>query len=183
MTRYRTIVADPPWDYPEGFVQNVAKGRSDVALPYASMSLAEIAALPIPDLAARDCRLWLWTTNKYLPAAFPLLHGWGFTYKQTLVWAKVAPTPAGSVAPNAAEYLLVAVRGFPRIGERFPSSVITAGRAQHSAKPEAFLDYIERVDPEPRLEMFARRARLCGWDYWGDQSLGTASMPGEGEAA
>jgi N6-adenosine-specific RNA methylase IME4 len=50
------------------------------------------------------------------------------------------------------------------------------GRKLHSAKPEAFLDLVERASPEPRLEMFARRARLEGWDYWGDQSLNTAEV-------
>ncbi len=52
------------------------------------------------------------------------------------------------------------------------------GGKEHSAKPEGFMDLVERVSPEPRLEMFARRARLAGWDYWGDQSLGTAELPG-----
>jgi N6-adenosine-specific RNA methylase IME4 len=44
-----------------------------------------------------------------------------------------------------------------------------------SAKPEAFLDIVEQVSPGPYLEMFARRARF-GWDYWGNESLGTAAM-------
>lgn len=35
---------------------------------------------------------------------------------------------------------------------------------------------VERVSPGPYVELFARRARF-GWDYWGDQSLGTATMP------
>jgi N6-adenosine-specific RNA methylase IME4 len=47
--------------------------------------------------------------------------------------------------------------------------------APHSAKPEAFLDLVSRSAPGPYVEMFARRARF-GWDYWGDQSLGTAEM-------
>jgi N6-adenosine-specific RNA methylase IME4 len=45
----------------------------------------------------------------------------------------------------------------------------------HSAKPEAFIDMVEQVSPGPYVELFARRARF-GWDYWGDQSLGTAEM-------
>jgi N6-adenosine-specific RNA methylase IME4 len=49
-------------------------------------------------------------------------------------------------------------------------------RGKHSAKPDAFLDLVERVSPGPYCELFARRDRL-GWDTWGDQSLGTAEMP------
>lgn len=52
-------------------------------------------------------------------------------------------------------------------------------RGAHSEKPEAFVDLVERVSPGPYVELFARRARF-GWDYWGDQSLGTANL---GEAA
>jgi N6-adenosine-specific RNA methylase IME4 len=50
------------------------------------------------------------------------------------------------------------------------------GGKVHSAKPDGFYDLVERSIPGPYLELFARRARF-GWDYWGDQSLGTAEMP------
>lgn len=59
-----------------------------------------------------------------------------------------------------------------------PGTWYEAPRREHSAKPELFLDLIESMSPEPRVELFARRARLFGWDYWGDESLGTAEMPG-----
>lgn len=50
-------------------------------------------------------------------------------------------------------------------------------RGGHSVKPDAFLDMVEAALPGPYLEMFARRARF-GWDYWGDESLGTAEIAG-----
>lgn len=37
---------------------------------------------------------------------------------------------------------------------------------QHSLKPAAFLDAVERVSPGPYVELFARAPRL-GWDSWG----------------
>lgn len=192
--RYRTIVADPPWDYPEGFVtvpdRPHKQEREDGAgggtitkttLPYASMTLDQIAALPIPNLAHRDCRLFLWATMRYMPDAFRLIALWGFEYKQTFVWDKTPNIPpfGGSLAPNAAEFLLVAVKGSPAVVARWPSSVIRArtGRTTHSKKPDVFLDMAEATSPGPYVELFARRARF-GWDYWGDESLGTAS-PGE----
>lgn len=58
---------------------------------------------------------------------------------------------------------------------RAPSSWFNWPRGAHSAKPEAFLDHVEQVSPEPYLELFARRDRL-GWDTWGNESLGTAEM-------
>lgn len=51
----------------------------------------------------------------------------------------------------------------------------TAPRGDHSAKPDLFLDLIERMSPPPRLELFARRQRL-GWDTWGDEALEHVEM-------
>jgi N6-adenosine-specific RNA methylase IME4 len=177
MTRYRTIVADPPWDYRERGMTSTKIIRRD--LPYASMSVEEIAALPVRDLAASDARLFLWTTNRHLPEAFMVAAAWGFKYRQLIVWDKrpnVNPL-GGSIAPNSAEYLLVAQRGTPGRAERWTSSIVQArkARSHHSAKPDAFIDLVEQVSPGPYVEMFARRARF-GWDYWGDESLGTAEM-------
>lgn len=182
MTRYRTIVADPPWHYdrvpaslPSGADKNVVPGAlRNEPLRYGSMTLAEIRSLPIAELAAPDCRLWLWTTNRYLPDAFDITSAWGFTYRQTLVWQKADGAPfMASVAPNTAEFLLVATRGKPERTGRIPSAVVKiAAPRQHSHKPEALIDMIEQVSPPPYAELFSRRARF-GWDYpIGDQALG-----------
>lgn len=175
MNKYGTIVVDPPWHYdamPKGGAKpgTMSKGQP---LPYPSMTVAEIQALPIYELAAPDCVLWLWTTNRYLRESFAIIEAQGFTYKQTLVWAKNNPMPVGSVAPSAAEFLMVAKRGKPSTEWVWPSSVIVTPRPpnrRHSTKPEVFLDLIEKCSPAPRLEMFARRNRL-GWSTWGNEAL------------
>lgn len=175
--KYRTIVADPPWEY-EGFVPSRTGDRFwHRELPYSMMPLEDIADLPVSELSEKDCRLFLWTTNRYLGAAFDIARRWGFEYQQTLVWRKTGnPSPmGGSVAPNGAEYLLVCRRGFPARLNRLASSVIDAPKMTHSQKPEKFLDLIEQVSPGPYLEMFARRQRL-GWDTWGDEALPHVEM-------
>jgi N6-adenosine-specific RNA methylase IME4 len=171
--KYRTIVADPPWEYPEGFALGPGHGVLEVRpLPYSSMTLDDIYALPVHDLADTDCRLFLWTTNRYLDDAFTVLRAWRFKYRQTLVWHKLDANLPASVAPNSAEFVLVGTRGAPQRLTTIPSSVIATTRSGgHSAKPEVWLDYFEAVSPEPRLEMFSRRARM-GWDTWGNESLG-----------
>lgn len=188
MTRYRTIVADPPWEY-EGFASDPTSGRglpreqrvpiASYTLPYSAMSTDEIAALPISDLADQEgCRLFVWTTNRYLPYAFPLIRGWGFRYTQTLIWHKTGnPSPfGGSVAPNHAEFLLVAASGSVPVLCRAQTNVFgVSAQRRHSAKPERFLDLVEQVSPGPYLEMFARRQRL-GWDTWGDEALPHVEM-------
>jgi N6-adenosine-specific RNA methylase IME4 len=170
---YRTIVADPPWAYAEGFpTQSRHDGVNNdpvrvVPLPYSSLAVEDIAALPVRDLADTDARLFLWTTNRYLPAAFTIAVAWGFRYRQCLVWHKADGNMGGSVAPNSAEFLLVCVRGTPPLTSKARSAVLTTAHApSHSMKPPQYLDLIESVSPGPYVELFARQGRL-GWDAWG----------------
>ena len=168
---YSTIVADPPWHYDARPVGGGAPGTMGKAkaFPYSTMSIEEIRSLPVGTLAADDCILWLWTTNRWLRESFSVVDSWGFVYKQTLVWGKNNPMPVGSVAPSAAEFLLVAKRGAPKIEWVWPSSVIVTSRPSsrlHSVKPDCFRDYIEDSSPAPYVELFARAPRL-GWDSWG----------------
>jgi N6-adenosine-specific RNA methylase IME4 len=182
MGEYRTIVADPPWDYgaDHGRWPKSPSGGAVIhsAIPYEAMTLEQIRALPVGAEAASDARLFLWATSKHLPDALGVMTAWGFTYKQTLIWHKTGnPSPfGGSVAPNHAELLLVGVKGSPPVVKRLRSSVVSAKKPRaHSVKPECFQDAIEQVSPGPYLELFARRERL-GWDTWGDQSANSAGL-------
>jgi len=181
---YGTIVADPPWSYGKKAWVSITHGgsgpRIERDLPYQTMTGEAICALPVASLAADDCRLFLWTTNRHLRLAFDVIDAWGFTYAQTLVWRKTgnpSPFSGGGVAPLHHEFLMVAKKGSPEVAGKFPSSVIDAPAAVfgHSVKPECFQDYVEQTSPGPYVELFARRARF-GWDVWGNESLGTAEL-------
>jgi N6-adenosine-specific RNA methylase IME4 len=184
VSEYRTIVADPPWAYDEGWpVGMVPKGVEHdgrrTPLAYDSMSVEQIAALPVEDLAADDAHLYLWTTNRYLFDSKAVAEAWGFRYSQLLVWAKtpMGIGPGGTWAQST-EYVLFCRRGSLKSLQRFDSTWFNwkrMGKA-HSRKPDAFLDMVEAASPGPYLEMFARRARLGDWSYWGDQSLETAQL-------
>lgn len=178
MTRYRTIVADPPWDYGGGF-NGWGKRRE---LPYAALAVEEIEALPVADMLEREGYLFLWTTNRYLEAAFRVCRAWACTPRQTLTWCKPADGTKGlgGMFTTNTEFVIVAQKiregtnahGARTRGERIPTSWFEWPKQEHSAKPEAFLDIVERVAPAPRAELFARRARF-GWGYpLGDESLG-----------
>ena len=149
--------------------------NKEKALPYGSMSMEDIQDLPIDDLAhPAGAHLYLWTTQRFLGFAFDLIAAWGFAQTAVLVWKK-EPKGFGRPFVVSAEFVLVARRGsityrdanlmgtvfeWPRPGDR------------HSAKPDAFLDLVERISPGPYAELFSRRARF-GWDYpIGDQALG-----------
>ncbi len=60
--KYRTIMADPPWD-----VQQRGRNSLGAKRHYELMTLAQIKAMPVADLAEDDAHLWLWVTNATLP--------------------------------------------------------------------------------------------------------------------
>jgi N6-adenosine-specific RNA methylase IME4 len=188
MTRYRTIVADPPWDHSDGTGWDPgdadhrrkpgapSRGEPRVTgLPYGVMSLDDIAALPVRGLAFADAHLYLWTTNRYLEAAYGIARAWGFKPVKPIVWCKEPMGFMGRPYTSSAEFALYCRRGSLKAHGDAGRQWWLWPRSAHSQKPDAFLDIVEQVSPGPYLEMFARRARF-GWDYWGDQSLGTAEM-------
>jgi N6-adenosine-specific RNA methylase IME4 len=183
--RYRTIVADPPWSYHQRAQSGKRDRRASASDFYDVMSWDAIARLPVVDLADTDAHLYLWVTNALLFEdrdgwTIPRIVGeWGFTYKTLLTWNKTGPTGLGRYFRGRTEHVVFAVRGScgiePTMREQ---NIFHAVNGAHSAKPDCFYDLVERVSPGPYLELFARRARF-GWDYWGDQSLGTAVVPQE----
>jgi len=175
LKRYFTIVVDPPWRYGKwgkaskpNYEGHIPK-ESD--LPYDWMSVEEITALPVGSLANKDCELYVWTTQKYLPDTFDVIKAWGFKYCQTLTWCKkpMGKGQGGVYCPTT-EFLILARRGkMPKV-ERIDTTWWQVSRAwkAHSKKPEFFQDLIEQVSEAPRLEMFARRER-DGWDVFGNE--------------
>jgi N6-adenosine-specific RNA methylase IME4 len=194
--RYRTIVADPPWDHSDGTGIVISVGmdhrpREDagyVTAPlYPTLTVDEIAALPVAALADRNAHLYLWTTNRYLRHVWDIAEAWGFKGVCILTWCKARRGFLGGGAfPSDTEFCLFARRGSLTTLGRAPGrwyewprtrgAPVKEGQRRdavngsHSAKPEAFLDLVEQVSPGPYLEMFSRRARL-GWDTHGNESL------------
>jgi len=74
---YNTIVCDPPWRYKTTLPGFKTDRLNRSAVPYPTMANAEIAALDVRSLAAKDAHLYLWTTNTHLPYAFEIAKGWG----------------------------------------------------------------------------------------------------------
>jgi N6-adenosine-specific RNA methylase IME4 len=190
---YEVIVADPPWSVMAGpLMERVGDGwawpeqerMQTRPLPYETMSVPEMAALPVADLAAPDAALYLWTINAYVEQAYDIARAWGFKPSTLCVWAK---NPMGGGLGGSfgisTEFFLYARKGSPverrTVGTWFNwKRHYVNGYPAHSAKPDPFYDLAESRHDGPFVELFARRARL-GWDYWGDESLGTATM-GEG---
>lgn len=172
---YRCIVIDPPWHYSRQRKWDSPSNRvrrTAYAMPYKTMTVDEIKAVPVPHLAAGSCEIYLWTTQRHLREAFDVLCHWGAKYCQLLTWCK---TPrglgqGGMYCPTT-EFLMLGRMGTAPAGKRRIDStwwLVKRQHNSHSQKPEYFQTMIESVTDEPRLELFARRRRF-GWAVWGDQ--------------
>ena len=103
--RFRTILADPPWPYGN------ARTRYSSENHYASMTLNDITALPVPQLVEDRVHLHLWTTTSHLPAALEVLRAWGFEYKSQCVWVKPGRLGMGNFWRVSHEILRLGIRG------------------------------------------------------------------------
>lgn len=164
--RYSVIYADPPW--PVGSIV-MDKWESPIDDKYPVMELDKIKSLPVADLAADDCSLFLWTTQTFLPDAFDVLGAWGFKYFCCITWDK-----GGGWTQNGfhkrTELLLYAYKGSINVeqhGAAIPT-LISEAKGAHSKKPDTIRDLIASKTPEPRLEMFAREGH-DGWVVWGNE--------------
>lgn len=167
---YSVIYADPPWSYRN-------KGtRAAADRHYKTMSLEEIRALPVQDIADKDCTLFLWATFPMLREALDVIQAWGFAYKTAaFVWAKQNRRTQGwfwglgNWTRSNAELCLLATRGKPKRMSAGIHSLVVAPVGLHSAKPPQVRDQIVRLMGDvPRVELFARE-RAEGWDAWGDE--------------
>lgn len=162
--RYRVIYADPPWSYSQ---KMDTPNLGGAVKHYPTMPLEDICALPIP--AEKDAVLFLWVTSPMLEEAFEVIHAWGFTYKSSFIWDKVAHA-LGFYNSVRHEFLLICTRGncTPDASTRL-DSVVSIERTEHSVKPNEFREIIDTLYPiGNRLELFARRPAE-GWDVWGNE--------------
>lgn len=90
--KYEIIYADPPWSYNDTLGGNAKMG----AMPYATMTQDEINALPIKEITAKDCILFMWATMPKLQEALDTIRAWGFKYKTcAFCWVKLNPKRGG----------------------------------------------------------------------------------------
>lgn len=164
--KYHVIAIDPPWAYEEkgGFTSNDYDSESNRgAVDYPTMTLSQISNIELP--TADDCVLFLWTTHAFLRDSFDLLDSWGFKYKATLVWDKVK-MGIGRTVRMQIEFCLIAVKGNPIINGSSERDIITESRREHSRKPEAFYEMVDRMCIGNKLDFFSRQTRN-NWDHYG----------------
>ena len=166
--KYNIIYADPPWRY-QVWSRDTGLGRSADS-HYQTMEKEDIQNLPIQNICAKDCVLFLWVTAPCLPEGLELINKWGFTYKTFgFTWIKTNKKSdslfwgMGYYTRANAEICILATKGKPL--PRLSKSKIR----EHSRKPDEVRDRIvELFGDIPRIELFARQT--CeGWDCWGNE--------------
>jgi N6-adenosine-specific RNA methylase IME4 len=168
---YSTIVADPPWDVKRGAPQGRPEGvqLASEPLPYPTMSVDEIAALPVKNVASNNAHLYIWTINKYIEDTYRVARAWGFEPSTMLYWLKEPKgIGLGGTYALCVEPILFCRRGTLAAKKRCDRNWWTWPRGGHSVKPPGFQTLVEEYSPGPYLEMFARRKR-DGWDVWGNE--------------
>ena len=167
--KYSIIYADPPWKYYEGGYKNQSQY-------YDTMTIDEICNLPVKDLTADNCILFLWVTFPILPDCFKVIESWGFKYSTCgFVWIKSKQDRTGfafglgSWTRSNAELCLIATKGSIERKDASISQIIYEPLEEHSKKPDIVRDkIIQLVGDLPRIELFARQESK-GWDLWGQE--------------
>jgi len=190
------LYIDPAWKDDEVWSDETGMDRA-ADNQYPTMTLAEIMDLDMGSIAAPDSILLMWCKTNNMIEAFCLAISMGFCvlglddrgrlvpvkaasgprYASALAWDKVI-IGTGRWVRDQHEHLLIFRRGkpvAPAPGTQLPS-VLTERKTAHSAKPEAILDWIDRVWPnEVKIELNRRGAPRPHWIAWGNE----ASQPGD----
>jgi N6-adenosine-specific RNA methylase IME4 len=185
---YRAILADPPWRFrtwnKRTAIPRTRSAGTNVcaAVHYDTMTIEDLRALPVGDLAAPDCSLFLWACWPNLVDAFSVIEAWEFEYKTcAFAWTKAhagqlemfdddieGTLGMGYWTRANTEPCLLATRGRPQRLNADVRQAIIEPRREHSRKPDCVRGRIERLVAGPFVELFARSQRP-GWDAWGNE--------------
>ena len=177
MGQFATVVVDPPWPIDGksmGYWGDRIKGKHNVLeapeLAYQTMTVNEIAAIPIQSVLAADAFVFVFTINKFFFSIPTLFDAWGVCYLYPMTWVKTSDIQFPNSPAYNTEYIAVGRKGSPqyreikafKLGNVWP-------RRSHSEKPEEFYDLLRRVTHGPRLDVFGRR-RIAGFHSWGNEA-------------
>jgi N6-adenosine-specific RNA methylase IME4 len=169
--KYDVIYADPPWS----FGATGKKIANQAADHYPTMSIEQLSALPVKEISAKNCALFMWVCNPLLPEALELITNWGFKYKTVFkVWTKRTKDGNPVCVPGwwsrgSTEQLLVASKGSPLQNKttNCERQEFASLRGSHSEKPDEIREAVRNfLMVKDRLELFGRKS-VADWDVWG----------------
>jgi len=172
LKKYNIIYADCPWTYND----KANAGKRGASHKYPTQSEDWLKSLPVKDIAADDCVLFMWVTMPKLPDVFEVIKAWGFEYKTcAFTWVKKNKLKnsyfmgMGNWTRSNPELCLLATKGKPKRLSASVLSIIDSPIQSHSEKPSVTRDKIvELMGDLPRVELFSRH-KVEKWDSWGNQ--------------
>lgn len=189
---FKLIMADPAWAYRSWTANANHESDRSVERHYRTMSLAEIMAMPVAEVAAPDAHLMLWITGPLLALGVhvQVMKAWGFKPSATfIIWMKLKKSAGkaqyqmitlaelhrflhfglGHTTRKNVEFCMLGRRGnAKRLSKSIPEALITPVR-EHSRKPDEAYARAMQYAAGPYLELFSREDRE-GWTVWGDQT-------------
>lgn len=179
--KYELIYADPAWTYRD----KCNAGERGAGYKYDLMSLDQICALPVADIAADDCLLAMWWVPPMPGEALEVVKSWGFQLKtmKGFTWHKLTKNGKshfgmGNWTRANTEDCLFATRGRPKrrsagvrqfIEEIEHDDYLNESIGRHSEKPAEARRRLELLLGEvQRIELFSRQ-RFPRWDAWGNE--------------
>ena len=177
--KFATILADPPWRFANRTGKMAPEHRR--LARYGTLTLGEIASLPVAEIAAEPAHLYLWVPNALLPEGLRVMEAWGFRYKSNIVWHKVRKDGGsdgrgvGFYFRNVTELVLFGVRGKDArtlAAGRRQVNLLATRKREHSRKPDELYPIIEACSPGT-----ARRVVRT----WRPQGLDHVGRPGRPE--
>jgi len=168
--KYEIIYPDLPLTY-----NDLAKsGKRGVLFKYPTMSLEDLANLPVERIAADNCTLFIWGTWTHIKEILYVIESWGFKYKTVgFVWVKKYSNGKnvigmGSYTRANTEYCLIATKGHPKRIDAGVRQVIESIPEGHSKKPAITRDRIVKLMGDlSKIELFARE-KIPTWDAFGN---------------
>ncbi|MGQ0752390.1 MAG: MT-A70 family methyltransferase [Betaproteobacteria bacterium] len=175
-TKFRTVLADPPWQF-QNKTGKIAPEHKRLNR-YDTMSLDDILDLPVSQITDEIAHLYLWVPNAVLPDGLRVMKAWGFQYKSNIVWHKVRKDGGpdgrgvGFYFRNTTELILFGIKGKNArtlSPGRRQVNIIRTMKREHSRKPDEQYSIIESCSSGPFIELFARGTQP-GWTAWGYES-------------
>lgn len=180
MFGYDVGMIDCPWPWEAYSEKGEAKSPE---AQYQTMSMEEIAALPVGDLFGDGGILMCWATWPLIDQQAAIMRGWGFNIVTGGAWAKRTESGklrwgTGYVLRSVCEPFLIGslnarkARGssLTNMIETIADSVIDGLAREHSRKPDEAYSLLEALTPGARrCDVFSRQQRP-GWDGWGNEA-------------
>jgi N6-adenosine-specific RNA methylase IME4 len=171
---FGVILADPPWSFKTygGKTGTPHRSAND---HYVTTETGALADIPVADVAARDCALFMWVVDSHVDQALELGAAWGFGFKTiAFIWSKGAEDEVprigmGYWTRKQGEVCFMFTRGKPKRQSAAVRQMLFGKRREHSRKPDEQYERIEALVGGPYLELFARHTRP-GWAAWGNET-------------